>query len=339
MKVFVTGATGFVGAHTARALLDAGHEVRLLVRNRAAAEAYFAAHGYRVSDFVVRDMGDKAAVKKGMEGCDAVVHAAAVVDLNAKNAEQTLANNLQGIDSVIGSACELGIPKILYVSSMSTFFVPDASLVLDERSPLASANDPYSKSKQLCEVKVRALQEQGYPIVITYPSGVFGPDDPKMSQSNDAFIKFHNLIVPMTPSGIQYVDVRDVALAHVLLLERELAADRTQERYMLAGHFSPWAELADRLERASGIRIRRVPIPGPVFRFFGSLFDLLRYLFPISLPVSAESTRIVTQSPRYDSSHVQQVTGLRFRDPQQTFADSFAWACEGGYIRRRLPRP
>lgn len=328
MKVFVTGATGLVGAHTALALLQAGHQVRLLVRNRVVAENWFRERGYTLDDFVVSDMLDKAVVKAGMQGCDAVVHAAAIVDLNAKNAERTQQTNLKGIDTVIGSACELGIEKILYVSSLSVFFDP-ARPRLDETCPLADVQDAYSKSKRLCEERVRALQAEGKPIIITYPSGIFGPDDPKLSESNSALLDFVKSMVPITSSGMQFVDARDVGTAQVLLLEKPLDDNRCNERYMITGHFLYWRAFAELLEAAAGKRLNKIPIPGPVFRLIGKLFDFMRNFFPIAFPISRESMTIVTQSPSTDSSKLLNQTGMHYRPPLQTLQDTI------GYFRQR----
>lgn len=94
MKVFVTGATGFVGAHSARALLDAGHELRLLVRNPDAAQRYFSRHGYAVNELVTGDIRDAATVSAAMQGCDAVLHAAAIVAMEPSRAQEMYENNL-----------------------------------------------------------------------------------------------------------------------------------------------------------------------------------------------------------------------------------------------------
>ncbi|NRB36910.1 MAG: NAD(P)H-binding protein [Pseudomonadales bacterium] len=111
MKIFITGATGLIGAHTTLELLA----VRLLVRNPKAVEGYFSALGYNVDDLVVSDMQDKEAVNQSMIGCDAVVYIAAIVDSDARNAKVTESTHLKSIDSVVLSACELGIKKVLYI--------------------------------------------------------------------------------------------------------------------------------------------------------------------------------------------------------------------------------
>ena len=330
MKVFVTGATGCLGAHIARELLEAGHEVRLLVRNPKMAQQYFAELGYTINDLVVADMTDTETVRSGMNGCDAVVHAAAVIDLDARNAEKTINTNLKGFDSVVGTACELGIPKILYVSSMSVFFSPGAR-VISETSPLGTANDAYTRSKRLCEEKARELQHQGKPIIITYPSSIFGPDDPKLSESNSALLKFVNLMVPKTLSGIQVVDVRDLAHFQRLLLEKPLH-EPEKERYMLGGHFLPWGDVAGILHKATGLSIQSVYVPAWLFLILGRVFDFLRHFFTIEFPLSVESTRIVTSMPVSDSSHLQQVLGVQFRDVEETFRDTIAWLRKKNYL-------
>ena len=93
---------------------------------------------------------------------------------------------------------------------------------IDENCPLVPSRDAYSGSKAQCEERVRELQQQGYPITITYPAGVIGPDDPKLSESNKAILNMIKLLVPQTTAGLQCVDVRDVAQMHRQLIEANL---------------------------------------------------------------------------------------------------------------------
>ena len=324
MKIFITGATGLIGAHTALELLNAGHEVRLLVRNAQAAKDYFLQHGHTVNDLVVSDMLDKDAVKESMKGCDAVVHIAAIVDLDARNAKKTKSTNLKSIDSVVVSACELGIKKILYISSMSVFY----NFTLDginEETPLADVKDAYSLSKKLCEVRIRELQEQGMPITTTYPSMVLGPDDPKLAESNSALIKFMTSIMPVTSSGAQFIDTRDIAIAHRLLLEADTSSNPCNERYIMGGNFISWAEFAQLLESAAGKKLLKLPLPGSVLRFLGVAFDVCRKAFPIAYPISAEAMKIVTQLPPASSEKLLAKTGMQFRPSKDTINETVTW--------------
>ena len=106
MKVMVTGGTGFTGSHSVRALLAAGHEVRLLVRDPEKVKRIYEPHGIAFDEIVVGDMADAGRVLDALKGCDAVIHTAAMVDLKASHARQVLQTNLEGVRNVVGQAAE-----------------------------------------------------------------------------------------------------------------------------------------------------------------------------------------------------------------------------------------
>ena len=218
MKVFCTGATGFVGAHTALALLEEGHELRLLVRNEPAARSWFESGGHRIERFVTADIRDPDAVQRVMDGCDAVFHAAAAVSLDPRKARQTYDTNVGATQSVLAAASALGIESLLYVSSVAALFHPGAPHI-DESTPLSEVSEAYSRSKRDSEEHVRKLQQQSMPVQITYPVAVVGPDDPKLSAANRGLATFIGRMLPRTTTGFQCVDVRDLARAHRWLLE------------------------------------------------------------------------------------------------------------------------
>jgi len=129
MKVFCTGATGFVGAHTALALLAAGHETRLLVRDQKAARSWFEGRGRHIERFVTVDIRDQTALEQAMAGCDAVFHAAAAVSLDPRRAREMYDTNVCATKAVLGAASALGIGDLPYVSSVIALFHPGASRV------------------------------------------------------------------------------------------------------------------------------------------------------------------------------------------------------------------
>lgn len=334
MKVFLTGATGFVGAHTALALMDAGHDLRLLVRDREFARRYFERLGRALPEVVVADMRDREAVRQAMAGCDAVLHAAAMVSLDPKKADEIYRSNLDSVEAVIGTAHALGIPNIVYVSSLGALFNPGARSI-DERSPLGVSREAYSRSKRDCEAYVRSLQRQGAPIQITYPGAIFGPDDPRLNESNHSLLSLLR-VVPDTSSGIQCVDVRDLALIHRLLLENPPQGDFEQARYVVGGRFYPWPEFRRLLEGVTGRRIFHPPVPGGLLRLGGWLMDGVKKLYPLDLPVTSESMAIVTQWTEADSRRVLARFGLDFRPGGETFADTIRWLCQAGHLEPAL---
>jgi len=333
MKVFVTGATGFVGAHSARELLDAGHEVRLLVRSERGVREYFARYGHAVDDLVIGDMRDAARVEASMRGCNAVLHAAALVSVDPRRGDEIYRNNVAGIDAVIGTACRLGIGRIVYVSSLSVLFQKDVSAIT-EAVPLGNPTEAYARSKRDCDVHVRTMQARGMPIRITYPAGIIGPDDPRLSEANHGFTAFVKF-VPQTSSGVQFIDVRDLAVAHRHLLERGAGGDPESWRYIVAGRYHPWAEFRRVLEGLTGRSIAGPRLPAPLMRGLGSATDAVRKLIPFATQVSREAMGYVTEWVPADSSRLLAATGMRFRPPEETYADAIRWLVKAGHLDRK----
>jgi dihydroflavonol-4-reductase len=334
MKVFCTGGTGFVGAHTALALLAAGHQTRLLVRDQEKALTWFEARGRHIDRFAIVDIRDQTALQAAMAGCDAVFHAAAAVSLDPRKARETYDTNVGATKAVLGAARALGISNLLYVSSVMALFHPGASSI-DESTPLADASEPYSRSKRDSEVYVRELQQQSVPVQITYPAGVIGPDDPKLSAANRAVAALVGQMMPRSTTGFQCVDVRDLAQAHVWLLEHPADREFESARYIIGGHFYPWDGLRRRLEALLGRRILSPRVPPKVMRLMGATADRLQKLVPFETQISAESMAITTQWAPADSSRFLTTSGLSFRSGDQTFGDTIRWMAEAGHIPRK----
>lgn len=320
MRVLVTGATGFVGSHAARALLEAGHEVRLFVRSEDKVPRVFGPELGRRFDVKSGDMTNAEAVSRALEGQQAVVHAAAVVALERKHAARVLANNRRGVEVVVGGAIDAGIERVLYVSSVAALFRPGGP-PLNADAPVGNGGSAYTQSKAECEEYVRALQARGAPIRTTYPAGVIGPDDPGLSEANRGVLAFFRDAAVVTDSGLQMVDVRDVARAHVRLLDARAAPGR----HMLAGHFLPWAELVCLFEEITGKKLRRLPIPGSVMRAVGVVADWVKWVWDFQFPLSREAMQIMTQWTPVRGAHEDAELGIVFRDPRETLRDTLLW--------------
>ncbi|BCI92824.1 hypothetical protein NIIDMKKI_80300 [Mycobacterium kansasii] len=174
MHVLVTGGTGFVGGWTAKAIADAGHSVRFLVRNPAKLERTVAQLGVDTSDFVPADIKDRDAVRAALTGCDAVVHSAALVATDPRQTQQMLSTNMEGARNVLGQAVQLGLDPIVHVSSFTALFHPDLE-TLTADLPVVGGTDGYGTSKAQVEIYARGLQDAGAPVNITYPGMVLGP--------------------------------------------------------------------------------------------------------------------------------------------------------------------
>jgi dihydroflavonol-4-reductase len=331
MKVFCTGATGFVGAHTALALLAAGHETRLLVRDQEAARSWFEGRGRHIDRFVTVDIRDQTALEQAMAGCDAVFHAAAAVSLDPRRAREMYDTNVCATKAVLGAASAVGIGNLVYVSSVIALFHPGASRV-DESTPLADLSEAYSRSKRDSEAYVRGLQQQSVPVQITYPAAFIGPDDPKLSAANRGLASLVGQMLPRSKTGFQCVDVRDLAQAHVWLLEHPADREFENARYIVGGHFYPWDELRLRLEALLGRRIFSPRVPPRLMRFMGATADRVKALVPFETQISAESMTINTQWSPADSSRFLTRSGLCFRSGDETFGDTIRWLVETGHV-------
>jgi dihydroflavonol-4-reductase len=332
MRVMVTGGTGFIGSHTVRALHAAGHAVRLLVRDRAKVQRVYAGGGFVPSDLVVGDAADEASVAEAMRGCDAVLHAAALVDLRRKAARRVLETNAAAVECVVAGAAKRGLPRIVYVSSMSVFFAPGAPPLTPE-SEIVPGPTAYGQSKVEAERVVRRLQEAGAPIAISYPTGVLGPDDPSMTDANRALWAWIAQLSVDTEGGFQPVDVRDVAALHVKLLELPPGA----HRYAAAAPMLPWTENYAVIERVTGRRMRlRTAMPGPLLRGFGHLGDAAKHVVDFAFPLTSDAMQYATRWPGVDASRTTRELGLRFRPVEETYADAIRWMHRSGLLSARL---
>ena len=226
----VTGGTGFVGAGVTARLVGAGHDVRLLVRRPAQVPASLAPWDVRVDDLVEGDVLDPDAVDRALDGCDAVVHAAAVYSLDARRADEMRRTNERAAELVLTRAVERGLDPVVHVSS---------TVALTRRGgsgpdlPLGDVTMPYTRSKIASEVVARRLQDGGSPVVTVYPGGVLGPHDPYRGDQGER-LRWQLLgRLPLWPrGGTHVVDVRTVADTVAAVLR----PGRGPRRYVVPGH-------------------------------------------------------------------------------------------------------
>lgn len=321
MHVLVTGGTGFVGGWTAKAIADAGHSVRFLVRNPAKLQTSIARLGVDVSDFAVADIADRPAVREALKGCDAVVHSAALVATDPRENARMLSTNMGGAQNVLGQAVELGLDPIVHVSSFTALFHPGLQ-TLTADLPVVGGSDGYGQSKAQVEIYARGLQDAGAPVNITYPGMVLGP--PVGDQFGEAGegvrAALQMRVIPGRGAAWLIIDARDLAALHAALLE----PGRGPRRYTAGGTRVPVSELAAMLGDAAGAWMGTVPIPDTMLRVAGAVLDRAEQFLPFETPFTAAGMQYYTQMPDSDDSPSERELGISYRDPGTTVADTVA---------------
>jgi len=267
MKVFLTGATGFVGSHVARAYAAEGAELRLLSRatsNRAAIEGLAA-------DVVVGDLRRPEELRTAVRGCEALVHVAADYRLWVRDPKEMYAANVDGTRELLRIAREEGVAKVVYTSSVATMgFKMDASSIVDEATPVSLADmiGPYKRSKFMAEQEAIAAAKAGQRVIILNPTTPIGPGDAKPTPTGRIIVDFLNRKFPAyVDTGLNLVDVAEVARMHFVALDRGTPG----ERYILGGENLTLKQILDRMSAITGLPSPTVKVPHAVamaFAFF-----------------------------------------------------------------------
>jgi nucleoside-diphosphate-sugar epimerase len=336
VKVLVTGGTGFVGAHTVAALLDAGHEVRVLARRPERVATTLGALGVDTAalDIAVGDMVDTEAVARAVKGMDAVIHSAAVVEvLDRKLAEQTVDTNVNGTRIVIDAAIAEGCDPIVHVSSIAAVFTPKLDIITSDLPPVINATNPYTRSKALADALARERQATGAPVTIVYPGGVIGP--PVGEMCGDATEGFGSILrigfLAVTEGGVNVIDARDLGAA----LAATIQPGRGPRRYVVGGTLVPMSDLIAMFRQITGRRIIAIPSPGSVYRGLGAMLDAIRRVIPFNTIFTAEAMQLLTRAKDTDDSAVHDDLGVSYRPPIETLTDALRGLYTAGHLTAR----
>jgi nucleoside-diphosphate-sugar epimerase len=263
VKVFVTGGTGFIGGEVVRQLRARGDEVVCLARSPEKA-GKLADLGCEI---VAGDLGDAEAIRAGMEGCDAVVHAAAMyeVGIPAKQRPAMYEANVRGTEVVLRAALEAKVPKVVHVSTVGVFGNTHREVV-DEtyEHPGKEFTSYYEETKlESHRIAKRMIAEEGLPCTIVQPGGVYGPGD--TSQVADLLEEFFAGKLPLIPFpelGICLTHVEDIAGGILLALDRA----KPGETYVLSGPVTTMRDAIEVVAELSGRKAPKHALPTPLMK-------------------------------------------------------------------------
>jgi dihydroflavonol-4-reductase len=256
LKAFVTGATGFLGAHVARVLAEQGADLRLLVRQTSDLRNIDGLHADRVTG----DLRSAPSLEKAVSGCDVVFHVAADYRLWVKDPEPMYRSNVEGTRALLEAARKNGVRRVVYTSSVATIGFTSKGRVADEGSPvdLADMIGHYKRSKFMAEQVALEAGRGGQEVVIVNPSTPIGEMDIKPTPTGRIVVDFLKKKFPAyVDTGLNLVDATECARGHILALEK----GRPGERYILGGENLTLKEILDKLAAITGLPSPRVKVP------------------------------------------------------------------------------
>lgn len=327
--MLVTGGTGYVGSHAIAALDKAGHRIRLLARAPQRVPAALAPLGVDDVETVTGDVTDPHAVEHALEGCDAVLHAASVFSLDAREAQEMLSVNVRGTEIVLGTAHRLGLDPIVYVSSELALLPPAEGEILTADSPVKQPPWPYCRSKADAELVARKYQQLGAPVVSVMPAAVWGPHDPYFGEGATLATNVLKKRYPIVMAGGMHIaDVRDVAS----VLAAVMTSGRGPRGYMVSGHYVSLPDLIRTLADLTGRRIPFVTLPAWFLAAFGRAADVVQHRVSTRLPWNAEGIWVMNCAARCDDSATWSELAFKPRPLRGTIADTVGWLVEAGHL-------
>lgn len=325
LRAFVTGGTGFLGANLLRLLHERGYSVRALVRPSTSTH-----HLKDLPVDWVKGSLDSPDLGEQMCGCQVLFHVAAHYSLWQRDRDLLYQSNVLGTRRVLAAARTAGIERTVYTSSVAAIGVGDRGRAVTEsyQSPPEKLIGAYKQSKYWAEQEVLEAVKLGQDVVIVNPSTPIGPWDSKPTPTGDIILRFLRRKMPAyVDTGLNLIDVRDVAWGHLLALER----GKTGDRYLL-GHKN--LSLKAILEELAGIT--GFPAPKIVLPFwlpFTAAWIEEKLLFPLgrapSVPI--DGVRMARHSMYYDASKAVCELGLPQSSIRQALDDAVRWFRAWGY--------
>ncbi|HHI78570.1 MAG TPA: NAD-dependent epimerase/dehydratase family protein, partial [Planctomycetes bacterium] len=265
---FLTGATGFVGSNLARLLTDQGEELRCLVRPGNPATNLLGVPFERIEG----SLEDEDILRQAMEGVDVVIHAAALVSFDRRDAALLHEVNTLGTARVARLAREQGVSRLVHISSVSAVGYSARPEVLDETTPynFAPLRIPYCDTKRAAEEAVLTEVQKGLDAVIVNPASILGPGDRRKTEGSLLSAVAQRKIPFLPPGGVNMVDIRDVLSGILLALEH----GNTGERYILGGENLSGPDLIRRIARIAQVAPPKHRLPRPLAQTYSLLASL-----------------------------------------------------------------
>jgi dihydroflavonol-4-reductase len=327
-KSFVTGGTGFIGAHVVRKLVERGDDVTVLVRpwsNRSL-----------IADLPVRfaigDITDAETLKAAIKGMDVIYHIAADYRLWSRDPSEIYRNNVQGTHNVLEVSFRLGVEKVVYTSTVGCLGLPADGSEGNEQTPVTRNElvGHYKKSKYDAEQIAVDYAARGLPVVIVNPSTPVGPGDIKPTPTGRIILGFlRGKMKAYVDTGLNLVAVEDVAEGHILASER----GRVGEKYILGNHNMTLKELLDVLARITGLPAPTLRIPHWIAVVAAALDVAAARILGREPHIPLEGALMARKKMFFSSQKAVRELGMPQSSVEDALARAVDWFEKNGYVR------
>lgn len=326
MRLFITGATGFVGAHVARLASDQGAELRLLVRPTSKIENL-----PRTADLVRGDLRAPATFSSALRDCDAVIHVAADYRLWVPDPDDMYKANVEGTRQLLQLARHAGVPRVVYTSSVATMGFRTDGTVVDENTPVneAAMIGHYKRSKWLAEQVAIDAAKGGQDVIILNPTTPIGSMDTKPTPTGRIVVDFLNRNFPAyVDTGLNLVDVHEIARMHLRALDVGVAG----ERYILGGENLTLKQILDRLAAITGLPSPKLKVPHAVAMAFAYFDEAITGRLRGKEPrATMEAVRMGRKLMFASSAKAERELGFQVVPVENALREACRWFLANGY--------
>jgi dihydroflavonol-4-reductase len=327
MKIFLTGATGFVGHHVAKAMAAEGADLLMLVRKTSNLVNLEGIPG----ETEVGDLAQPDTFAPALAGCDAVVHVAADYRLWIRDPEAMYRANVDGTRDLLRMAREAGVPRFVYTSSVATMHFRTDGLVINEDTPVSLRDmvGHYKRSKFMAEEQAIAAAKDGQQVIILNPTTPIGPNDAKPTPTGRIFVDFLKGKFPAyMDTGLNLVDVSEVARTHVAALTKGTPG----HRYILGGENLTLKQILDKMSAITGIPSPTVKIPFAVAATYAFFEEWITGRIRGREPrATLEEVRMGRKKMYASSAHAQQELDFRIMPIYPAMRAAIEWFRANGY--------
>jgi len=329
VRVFVTGATGFVGSHVARELASRGAALRLLTRRTSSLANLEGLN----AETATGDLLEPESLRTGIRGCQAVMHVAADYRLWVRDPETMYRANVEGTRALLRIAREEGVRRCVYTSSVATMGFHTDGTIVDEATPVSLADmvGHYKRSKFMAEQVAIEAARAGQSVLILNPTTPIGPNDLKPTPTGRIIVDFLNRKFPAyMDTGLNLVDVAEVARTHADGLNPALG--RPGERYILGGENLTLKQILDKMSAITGLPSPTAKVPHSVAMAFAFFDEILTGRIRGKEPrATVEAVRMGKKKMFASSAKAERELGFRVVPVYPALRAAIDWFRAHGY--------